>query len=233
MAGRIMSTRKFIKIYNGKTKNVYSVRNEPDRFAIHFKDFGLHKHGVWDSGGNESKKTYKNKGKHCLFVTDYFFRLFEKHGIKTHYIKKLNDQNMLVLKTKSIPIEFILRNYAFGTYLDRFPSVKKYKKLNGLIEFTLKSDVLGDPLLTRAECLKYVTKDELARIVRAMRKMNAVAKTVCRKLKITLIDFKAEFGRRGKELLMIDDFSTDTARFLKGRKLLTPFQLSREIQKLL
>ncbi|MDO8733800.1 MAG: phosphoribosylaminoimidazolesuccinocarboxamide synthase [Elusimicrobiota bacterium] len=227
-----MKSKKYAKIYTGKTKDVYSVRNNRKYIAVHFKDFALCKNGISDSGGNESKKTSKNKGKHCLFITDYFFRFFKKHGIKTHYVKKLSNRKMLVLKAKSIPIEFIFRNSACGTYLERFTNVKKYKNLWGIIEFSLKSDKAGDPFIFEKEVLKYVKKKELSEIKRVMKKINSVVKSVLKKNgdRVKLVDFKVEFGRVGGELVVIDDFSTDTARFLKDRELLSPVQLAMEIK---
>ena len=228
-----MKSKKYMKIYIGKTKDVYSIQNDRDHIVIHFKDFALYKNGILDSGGNESKKTFISKGKHCLLITDYFFRFFKKHGIKIHYVKKLSDRKMLVFKAKSIPIEFILRNYAFGTYIERFPKVKKYTNLRGLIEFSLKSDKDNDPFLSKKEILKYVKKKELSEIKRVMKKINSVVKSVLKKNgdHVKLVDFKVEFGRVGGELVVIDDFSTDTARFLKDGELLSPVQLAMEIKK--
>lgn len=222
---------KYKKIYSGKTKDVCSIRNDRSHIVIHFKDFALYKNGILDSGGNESKKTFKNKGNRCLFITDYFFRLFKKHGIKTHYVNKLTDRKMLVLKAVPMPVEFIFRNSACGTYLERFTNVKKYGKLGGIIEFSLKSDQTGDPFLSVKEVLKYVKKKELAEIKTVMKNINSVVKKVCQNLKIKIVDFKVEFGHIGRKLVVIDDFSTDTARFLKGKKLLSPVQLYEEIKK--
>jgi len=159
-----MKIKKYTKIYTGKTKDVYSVRNNRKYIVVHFKDFALYKNGILDSGGNESKKTFINKGKHCLFITDYFLRFFKKRGINTHYVKKLSDRKMLILRAKAIPVEFIFRNSACGTYLARFTNVKKYKNLGGIIEFSLKSDKAGDPFLTAKEVSKYVKKKELSEI---------------------------------------------------------------------
>ncbi|HAX62163.1 MAG TPA: phosphoribosylaminoimidazolesuccinocarboxamide synthase [Elusimicrobia bacterium] len=227
-----MKSKKYMKIYTGKTKDVYSIQNDHGHIVIHFKDFALYKNGILDSGGNESKKTFKNKGKCCLFITDYFFRFFGKTGIKTHYVKKLSARKMLVLKAKSIPIEFILRNYAFGTYIERFPKIKKYANLNGLIEFTLKSDKRCDPFISQKEVLEYVRKKELSEIKRVMKKINSVVKNVLKKNgnRIKLVDFKVEFGRLGRKLVVIDDFSTDTARFSIAGKLLTAPELIGSIK---
>ncbi|MFA5778810.1 MAG: phosphoribosylaminoimidazolesuccinocarboxamide synthase [Elusimicrobiota bacterium] len=227
-----MKNKKYKKIYTGKTKDVYSVRNDRKYIAVHFKDFALYKNGILDSGGNESKKTFKNKGKRCLFITEYFFRLFGKHGIKTHYVKKLSDRKMLMLKARTIPIEFIFRNSAYGTYLERFPNVKKYKNLGGIIEFSLKSDKAGDPFISEKEVLKYVKKKELSEIKRVMKKINSVVKSVLKKNgnRVKLVDFKVEFGRVGKTLLVIDDFSTDTARFSIAGKLLPAPELIGSIK---
>lgn len=226
-----MKNRKYTKIYTGKTKDVYSVGNNRKYIAVHFKDLALYKNGILDSGGNESKKTFINKGKHCLIITDYFFRFFKEHGIKSHYVKKLSDRKMLVLKAKSIPVEFIFRNSACGTYLERFTNVKKYKNLGGIIEFSLKSDHAGDPFLPEKEVLKYVKKKELSEIKRVMKKINSAVKNILKKNGnlIKLVDFKVEFGRVGRNLIVIDDFSTDTARFSIAGELLTAPELIGEL----
>jgi phosphoribosylaminoimidazole-succinocarboxamide synthase len=84
-----------------------------------------------------------------------------------------------------------------------------------LVEFYLKNDELGDPLLTRdrALLLNIVTSAQLDRL-------KALALDIDRHLSeffnacgITLVDFKLEFGfDREGNLLLADEISPDTCR---------------------
>ena len=65
------------------------------------------------------------------------------------------------------------------------------------IDLCYKSEDLGEPLIndSHAIALGLVNKAELAEIYRLTRKINDVLVPVFRKIGITLVDFKIEFGR--------------------------------------
>ena len=84
------------------------------------------------------------------------------------------------------------------------------------IEFSYKNDDLGDPLLNEyhALALGLATKDEIALVKSMAFKINEVLKEYFKKLNVTLVDFKIEFGKTvDGEIVLADEISPDTCRF--------------------
>ena len=82
------------------------------------------------------------------------------------------------------------------------------------MELYLKSDPLGDPMINddHVRMLKLATPRELAWIKRTALRINTVLLPYLRKKQLLLVDFKLEFGRAGKTLLLGDEISPDTCR---------------------
>lgn len=228
--------------YRGKTKDVAAFSSRGRRFLLlRFKDNLLGRSGRPDSGGNEVVGTRAGKGAASAAMCEYFFKKFAAAGIPTHFRGRPSRTDVVVEKTRRIGVEFICRNRAWGSYLSRgaksrVGALETFGR--PVVEYTLKSDRLDDPLLDSKQILNHATSGELAAIRSAMLKMNRVARAPCRRAGIELVDFKAEFGRRfgGKSsarassrLLLIDDFSCDTARFFKGRRLLGHFEVCKAL----
>jgi phosphoribosylaminoimidazole-succinocarboxamide synthase len=214
-------------IYIGKTKDTFSTKNNPDLLIMRFKDNVLGKDGMPDSGGNEVIGVLHGKGRACARINSSFMRLFAGHGIRTHFVDTLPQADVVVCRTERIPIEFICRNLAYGTYLERHPGARPFAPLGGIIEYSLKSDEAGDPFMTKQQVLDFVSRAQLHAITAVIRRINAAVSSFCGKASVVLVDFKAEFGKLGRRTVMIDDFSCDTARFAKNGKLLSPFELEK------
>ena len=43
-----------------------------------------------------------------------------KKGVDNHFIKRVNSREQLIKKVKIIPIEFVIRNFAFGSIIKRY-----------------------------------------------------------------------------------------------------------------
>ena len=141
---------------------------------------------------------------------------------------------MLIKKAEPIPLEVICRNYAYGSFLRRYQGyVKSGKKLDGLIELTLKNDELDDPLIVdeAVEALGLVSLSELMEIRKKTSKVNEALKSFLSKKGYELIDFKVEFGRCNGNLIVIDDLSLDTMRIRdkKTKKIKNHFELEEEL----
>lgn len=83
------------------------------------------------------------------------------------------------------------------------------------MEFYLKDDALGDPLITddHVEELKLATPEEVAQLKEKALTVNATLSSFFKELGIRLIDFKLEFGKNAAgELLLADEISPDTCR---------------------
>ncbi len=99
------------KLYEGKAKILYKT-SDPDLLVQYFKD---------DASAFDGKKkgTIVDKGVMNNHMSSKIFQYLEGEGIKTHFVKNLNDREMLVKKLDIIPVEVVLRNVAAGSLCKR------------------------------------------------------------------------------------------------------------------
>lgn len=201
-----MERRDFI--YEGKAKQLYKTDDE-NLVIVHYKDDA--------TAGNGAKKgTIKNKGVLNNEITTVIFNLLEENGIKTHFVKKLNDRDQLCQKVKIFPLEVITRNLIAGSMAKRVGVKEGTKPSNTIFEICYKNDEYGDPLINdhHAVALNLATYEELAEIYSITKKINDLLKEKFDKLGIILVDFKIEFGKNAKgEILLADEITPDTCRF--------------------
>ena len=143
------------------------------------------------------------------------FELLSKKGIKTHFIKRLNDREQLCKRVEIIPLEVIVRNVAAGSMAKRYGIAEGMELKTTVLELSYKNDELGDPLINdyHAVAMGLTTFEELSEIYALASKINDILREVFLKKDINLIDFKLEFGRLDGEILLADEISPDTCRF--------------------
>lgn len=196
-------------IYEGKGKKLFNTDKECEVVA-EFKDdltaFNAEKRG------NEAGKGALN----CQISTE-IFKLLESRGIKTHFIEKLDEKNMLCKRVKIIPIEVVTRNIATGSLTKRLGIKDGTILPNTLVEFYYKDDALGDPIINdeHALLLGCVEKhDELEVLRSKARKINEILRDFFDKKGLKLVDFKLEFGKDSNgDILLADEISPDSCRF--------------------
>lgn len=196
------------KLYEGKAKEVYATE-DPDIILMHYKDDATAFNGI-------KKAQIQNKGVLNNEITTILFKRLEKKGIPTHYIKTLNDRDMLCQKVKIFPLEVIVRNIIAGSMAKRLDIPEGTHIDNVVYELCYKNDKLGDPLINEhhAVALKIATYEELKEIYSLTMKINDILKDTFSKIGITLVDFKVEFGKNSKgEIVLADEISPDTCRF--------------------
>lgn len=205
------------KLYLGKTKDVYEI--DDYHVMLRFKDDVTGKDGVFDPGENQVGLKIDGQGYNNLMMSSYFFNLFESKGIKTHMVKSDSKQEMLVRKVSHFGkgLEVIVRFKAMGSFLRRYGDVvKAFDPLNGLIEFTLKDDDLGDPLIVEDAlvALKLVSVEDLNKIKMMTKNISNIIKDVCLEKGLDLIDLKLEFGKdlETGEILLMDEVSSGNMR---------------------
>jgi len=204
-------------MYEGKAKQIYRCADE-DKVIVHYKDSATAFNG-------EKKGEIEDKGVLNNAITSAIFKLLEENGVKTHFIKKLNDRDQLCKKVEIIPLEVIVRNVAAGSMAKRLGLEEGYKLKTTVFELSYKDDSLGDPLINdhHAVGIGATTFEELDEIYKMTAKVNEVLKDFFAKQNISLIDFKIEFGKTADgEVLLADEISPDTCRFwdsITGEKL--------------
>jgi phosphoribosylaminoimidazole-succinocarboxamide synthase len=194
-------------LYTGKAKMLYATP-DPDLLIQHFRDDATAFNGI-------KKGVIADKGPVNCGVSARLFRLVEKHGIKTHFVRLLSDRDMLVRHVKIVPLEVVIRNRIAGSLAKRF-GLEEGKTLDKpLLEFFLKDDPLGDPLVTREHIRAFgwaddATVDELGRLGL---KVNEIMQEFWASIGVSLVDFKLEFGRASDgTLLLADEITPDGAR---------------------
>ena len=195
------------KLYEGKAKILYKT-DAPDVLLTHFKDdataFNAQKRG-----------TISEKGKMNCKITVALFQWLESKGIPTHLIEQSADDKILVKRVKIIPVEVVIRNIAAGS-LCRQTGLEEGDELPfPLVEFYFKNDELGDPLLTRDRLLilELATEEQLEQLQTLALKINQHLQEFFSSCKITLVDFKLEFGIDNQgQILLADEISPDTCR---------------------
>ena len=202
--------KKGKKLYEGKAKIIYSC-SEKNLVIQHFKD---------DTTAFNNQKKSKIDGKGVLNnrISEHILENLNQIGIKTHLVKRLNMREQVVKIVEIIPIEFIVRNIASGSITKRLGIEDGTVLKNPLIEYCLKNDKLGDPLIAEEHIFTFdwATEKEIEKIKKMILRINDFMIGMFRGVGIKLIDFKLEFGRikiDGKnEVILADEISPDTCR---------------------
>ena len=194
-------------ILQGKVKTVFEL-DEPDKVLIQYEDKV--------TAGNGKKEAYvEDKGKVCCQISELLFQELERYGIKTHYVSMPTHRAMAVKKVDIIPIEVVVRNIAAGSIVRQTPLEEGTVFSNPLVEFYLKDDEKDDPLLTEDRA-RMMGDYPLRELKQRAAEVNVVLQDIFKKIDLTLVDFKLEYGYDvNGNLLLADELSPDGMRLWK------------------
>lgn len=221
------------KIYQGKTKDVFSLEN--GNYLLKFKDDVTGENGVFDPGANTVGLSIDGIGKENLKTSVYFFEILNASNIKTHYVSAdIDNATMEVLPAKPFGkgLEVICRYRATGSFMRRYAKyINEGDKLDGYVEMTLKDDALGDPLVTceGLEALNIMTKEQFEKIKQMTQQIGGIIKDTLAKKSLELYDIKFEFGVSNDEVVLIDEIASGNMRVYKGTEILDPMDLTKLI----
>ncbi len=197
------------EIIQGKVKTVFTT-DKPDEVIIQYEDKV--------TAGNGRKVDFpEGKGQVCCEISELLFKKMEESGIKTHYVSMPTYRAMCCKKVEIVPIEVVVRNVAAGS-ICRQTTLEEGKVINWpLVEWYLKDDEKDDPLLTTDRILLMGYGPEmLQEMGMVAREVNSILRDTFRKIGLTLVDFKLEFGYdSGQNLLLADELSPDSMRLWK------------------
>ncbi len=225
-------------IHTGKVKNVFRVSESELEFEF------SNRVSVFDK---IIPSDIPFKGETLCRTSAYWFKICGNKGIKTHFLKLAAPNKMLVKRvdvisdyakltpqTKNylIPLEVVIRYYAYGSLYDRiaagktkpeevgFPSGHKVEKgeplPQPLFETTTKLEKT-DQLLTREKALAIsgLTKEEFKELEESAFKIDDEINSRVKQRGLIHADGKKEFAFDGERTLMVvDTFGTaDEDRF--------------------
>jgi len=197
-----------ISISAGKTKIVYPAENSED-VVLFFKDDVT-------AGDGQKRAVLAGKGSINASVTAKLFRILEDGGLRTHFIRQLNPNELLVKRLEMIPIEVVCRLLAAGHMIGLGKYFQHREKLKApIVEFYLKDDSLHDPLVNHhhIKALGLATSEELFEIESTTIAAGKILQEFFEKKDILLVDFKLEFGRDKSDRILIgDELGPDSMR---------------------
>ncbi len=194
-------------LYEGKAKKVYLTDRE-DAYLVEFKD---------DATAFNGKKHAQIEGKGVLNnrISTYIFKYLEESGIHTHFLENISEREMLVQRVKILPLEVVTRNVVAGSLSKRLGLEEGMVMSEPLVEFYLKNDELGDPLINKghARLMGLATREQLEKLEVTALRINDLLQQMLRAKNILLVDFKIEFGTLPSgEVILADEISPDTSR---------------------
>jgi len=196
-------------LYEGKAKRLWAT-DDPQVLRMEFKNDATAFNG-------EKKAQFEDKGRLNNAISTRIYRMLEGRGVATHFVRQIDDTNVEVRKVDILMVEVIVRNVAAGSFCKR-TGVEEGREFSApIIEFSIKSDELGDPLVNDDYIreLGLATPDELAFLRESALKVNAILGGFFAKCGLRLVDFKLEFGRLAGDpstIVLADEISPDGCR---------------------
>jgi phosphoribosylaminoimidazole-succinocarboxamide synthase len=194
-------------LYEGKAKRIYTTDND-NTVLVEYKDSATAYNG-------QKKADISGKGRLNNEITSLLFLKLKEQGIESHFIERVSETEQLVKKVSIIPLEVVVRNVAAGSLSTRLGIEEGKKLTTPIVEFYLKDDELGDPLITIDHILELniATTEEIYILRGKALEINAILSSFFSELGVRLIDFKLEFGKDEKgSILLADEISPDTCR---------------------
>tara|TARA_X000000368_G_scaffold149199_1_gene117705 strand:+ start:11711 stop:12424 length:714 start_codon:yes stop_codon:yes gene_type:complete len=193
-------------ISEGKAKSLFETENQQELMMVYRDDTS-----AFDG---KKKEALKGKGEINNIFNAHIMDYLANNGIDTHYIKTISKNESLVHRLDMLPVECVVRNIATGSICRRLGVEQGLNFEEPLFEFFLKDDDLGDPLINDNHIIafKWGTEKEI-KIMKE--KTLAINKLLCEKFSdagLILVDYKVEFGRKGDDIILGDEFTPDGCR---------------------
>ena len=203
-----MARRK--KVYEGKAKILYE-GPEPGTLVQYFKDdataFNAEKHDVIDGKGVLNNR-----------ISEYIMTALTAIGVPNHFIRRINMREQLIRACEIIPLEVVVRNVAAGSLSERLGIEEGTPLARPIIEFYLKDDKLGDPMVTEEHilCFNWASQQDMDDIIALALRVNDFLSGLFLGVGIKLVDFKLEMGRVWEgdfqRIILADEISPDSCR---------------------
>jgi len=196
-------------IYEGKAKRLWETE-DPHTLRMEFKNDATAFNG-------EKKASFEDKGRLNNSISTLIYQYLEKVGVPTHFVRKIDDTNVEVRKVMILLVEVIVRNVSAGNFSKRTGMEEGKTFAKPIIEFSYKSDQLGDPLINDDYIreMGLATPEDLAHLRESALKVNEILTGLFADAGLRLVDFKLEFGRLASDpskIVLADEISPDGCR---------------------
>tara|TARA_R110002072_G_scaffold49277_25_gene134033 strand:+ start:346 stop:1107 length:762 start_codon:yes stop_codon:yes gene_type:complete len=198
------------RLYEGKAKVLFE-GPEDGTLVQYFKDDAT-------AFNNVKKGTIVGKGVLNNCISEFLMLNLESIGIPTHFLKRISLREQLIRRVEIIPLEVIVRNVTAGSLSKRLGMDEGIPLPRALVEYCLKNDELGDPLIAEEHITTFgwASPQELDELLHMALRINDFLSGLFLGIGIKLVDFKLEFGRieteDGPQIILADEISPDSCR---------------------
>jgi len=203
-------------VIEGKTKQVYELTDEPGNVLVRSKDKitagdGARAHDL----AGKAVISNKTNGK--------VFQLLSESGIKTHFVRPHSDTEFIGRKCHMVPIEWVTRRLATGSFLRRHPGVPEgYRFAPPKQETFFKDDANHDPQWSEEQLVSAklqagpvtIGKKETEIMSQTTVTVFEILEKIWTSLGCQLVDMKVEYGVDSEtgEILLADVIDSDSWR---------------------
>ncbi|KAK6737003.1 hypothetical protein RB195_019599 [Necator americanus] len=192
----VSNPKNLTQIAEGKTKVIFDVNGHEGFVLIRSKD-------QLTAFNAARKNLLEGKARIANKTTTSVFKYLQDIGLETHFVEEASETDFIAKKCQMIPIEWVARRVATGSFLKRNPGVPQgYRFHEPKIETFFKDDANDDPQYSdeQIECANFefngvkIGKPEIV----LMKKMTSVIfralEKAWNKANCALIDMKVEYG---------------------------------------
>ncbi|XP_055346924.1 multifunctional protein ADE2-like [Paramacrobiotus metropolitanus] len=221
-----MPSRDLKVLGEGKTKIIYDI-GDPDRPGVAL----IHSKDIITAGDGVKRNTMEGKSVTSNRTACLIFGYLTEIGIKNHFLGKHDDVSFLARRCHMIPLEFVTRRLATGSFLKRNPGVPEgYTFSPPKLETFFKDDENHDPQWSTEQIIAkkftytaekggikkevVIGADEIHLMLQQTRTIFEVLEKAWRTRDCVLVDMKIEFGVDAEtgEIILADIIDSDSWR---------------------
>ncbi|CAG2174028.1 unnamed protein product, partial [Oppiella nova] len=210
-------------LIEGKTKQVFGVRTDPSLVFVRSKD---------RITAGDGAKSHEMRGKAVLSTQTNcaLFEFLQSVGVPTHFVGRVGgashpdaDRSFVAKNCAMIPIEWVARRVATGSYLKRHANVKEGYRFAPLkLETFFKDDANHDPFWSEESLIGarleanglLIDAARVKQMLEMTKTVFEVIERVWQTANHALIDMKIEFGvidgNGKKEIVVADVIDNDS-----------------------
>ncbi|MDE0303791.1 MAG: phosphoribosylaminoimidazolesuccinocarboxamide synthase [Albidovulum sp.] len=207
-------------IFRGKTKSIYESQ-VANAVILRFRDDA-------SAFGGAKRAVFEGKGVLNNRLSEHFMASLAQVGLPTHFLRRMNMRDQLVVLAEMIPLKVAVRNCAAGSMAARL-GIEEGKVLpNPIVEFALKDEKLGYPAVTEEHAVAFgwASQIEMEDMTAMALRANDFLAGMMAGAGMRLVEVVLEFGRvwqsEFSHLVIADEISPDVCRLWdikSGRKL--------------